>query len=141
MATLFGGVMVNAGFLTMMRSTLANNYSIDAPGGGTLDAGTTTISASTFWHNSTGTQGGGVACMGCTLTMTNSTLVDNTASTMGGGLANGADDQGGSVTLRYTTVARNQADSGGVANIAGSGPTVVTTVRGRSSPQHGLLGF
>jgi len=131
MATDFGGGMVNTGFLTLLRSTLAGNGTNNLPGGGLYDGGTTTISDSTLWHNSTGMQGGGVACVGCTLTITNSTLVDNTASTMGGGLANGDETQGGSVTLRYTTIARNQADSGGgVASIAGSGPPTLTTVEG-----------
>jgi hypothetical protein len=108
-----GGGIGNAGngTVTIMNSTLANNYSGGVGGGfGDENAqGTLTVQNSLFVGNSAFGNGGGIAAGGPTTTITNTEIKGNSSGGSGGGLfANG-----GALMVTSATVAANTAAVGG----------------------------
>jgi CSLREA domain-containing protein/uncharacterized repeat protein (TIGR01451 family) len=116
--TLYGGGIYNNGTLTIQSSTIANNLS-GSYGAGVHNTSTGTLSVqnSTISGN-TGVEGGGIHTYG-TLTVTNSTISGNSVIHGGGGIAgyNGA----AHVTLKFTTISGNIADSDHDASDSGGG--------------------
>ena len=103
----FGGGIENAGTLTLVRSTLANNQGLSGGGLNNLLSGQATIIDSTLSSNSAGS-GGGILNRG-ELTIVNSTLSGNAARDSGGG----ARHVSGTMSLTNVTITNNRADSDG----------------------------
>ncbi len=113
--TSLGGI-INTGTLTILASTIANNFANaqglpfeSAFGGGIYNVGSLTIANSTITGNSA-YNGGGIYNTR-SLTITNSTITANVAE-MGGGIHN----NGGTLTITNSTVATNgsQGDGSGI---------------------------
>lgn len=116
----FGGGTVNAGMLTITKSTVTLNIASGFGGGvGTLggnNLGKTFIIESTISNNvATKDSGGGIGNNGET-TVTNSTVSGNSAQNFGGGLYN-YDNSLAILKINNTTVTNNTAKQGaGLAN-------------------------
>jgi hypothetical protein len=116
-----GGGLLNAGMLTLVKSTVRNNTTFFtdaafiADGGGIFNSGTLALLNSSVRENASGSDlfanGGGIFSSG-TLTLTNSSVSDNVAG-YGGGIANR-----GKATLLNSTISANGAPyyGGGIAN-------------------------
>ena len=112
----YGGGIYNAGYVTILRSTIANNQNGRGNGGGIHNEGPQlNVSDSTFYGN-TAQGDGGALWNGGPAILTDCTVTNNTASEDspydndlgGGGVANFT-DLGASVTLKNTIIAANQA--------------------------------
>jgi uncharacterized repeat protein (TIGR01451 family) len=123
-----GGIYNNSGTLTIDASTISDN-TVHNGGAGILNVGTATIRGSTISGN-TGTfgGGGGIQNASSTLTIENSTISGNTAE-FGGAIE---DIVGGTVDIRYSTIAGNTATAassgGGIINLFGAVETVASTI-------------
>jgi uncharacterized repeat protein (TIGR01451 family) len=95
--------------LTVLNSTLSNNFTANNGGGVYNDQGTVKVTKSTLSSNQANNNGGGIYNQQGSLTVTNSTLSGNQASLNGGGLYNGQ----GTGNLTNSTLASNTANSGG----------------------------
>jgi len=130
-ADLQGGGLYISGTLNMTDSTVSHN-SASAAGGGVVMAMLNVASAIittgawervTVDHNWSGSYGGGVDNEGGIFTMNNVTLSGNTATGRGGAIVNGALEHdlsgAGTLTISYSTIARNVSlagQGGGLAN-------------------------
>ncbi len=112
-----GGIYNDAGgALTVGGDTLADNTASGGSGGGILNAATVTLISSTLSNNSAAI-GGGIANQDA-LTVTNSTLVANSALAGNGG---GIDAEGGAATIVQSLILGNTAtghSGGGIDNVA-----------------------
>jgi hypothetical protein len=113
-----GGGIDNAGMLTVTDSTFTGNFlnTTFGFGGGIFNFGTSAITDSTFSGNSA-VEGGGIYNDG-TLTVTDSTFSGNSAKNangggLGGGIYNDSSFPAGTVNIRNTLLAGNNAPSGG----------------------------
>ncbi|MBF0296763.1 MAG: DUF4347 domain-containing protein [Magnetococcales bacterium] len=107
------GFAIQKGTLRLDHVTLSNNTASNAALGGAvyLDAnGVLEITDSTLSTNSS-IYGGGVASQGGAVTVTRSLLADNTATSRGGAIYTVTN--GGSLTLKESTLTGNRADLGG----------------------------
>ena len=93
------------GTMTIVNSTIANNFGGSA-GGGVSNGGTLTIMNSTFSGNASG-DGGGIYNIG-TLTATNSTFSGNSVVNQGGAVENRQN-----AVLTNCTISANSANQGG----------------------------
>ncbi|MFN8445306.1 MAG: choice-of-anchor Q domain-containing protein [Caldilineaceae bacterium] len=145
----YGGAIESWGTLNLEYSTLSNNEATIGDGGGLwMVKGVADISHSTFSHNQAMTTGGGISCYAdtisithstlnsntattngaaiystCTLQLVNSTLSGNTATSGGGGVYQ---QQSGTATLGYVTIANNSAAFGAGVYNDGSGSSTLT---------------
>lgn len=123
-----GGGVLNSGTMSIIYSTIADNYA-EVDGGGIYNSGSLTISHSTVSGNETSMDnepnwgfGGGIYSSGF-LEITNSTVSGNSSEHGGGGLY-AAD---GSLTMNGVTVANNQVLSGDGGGVMITG-TVTATI-------------
>jgi hypothetical protein len=145
-----GGGIGNAGngTVTIIGSTIANNYSGGVGGGfgdenalgtlvvqnslfldnsafgngGGISAGgpSTTITSTELKGNASGANGGGVFANGVTLTVLDSTFVGNTAAMNGGGVEIETTGTGDQAsTISFSTITGNSALNNGVGQIGG----------------------
>ncbi|WP_168220965.1 hypothetical protein [Actinomadura sp. WMMA1423] len=117
-----GGGIYNeqGGVATVRNSVIQGNTARTTFGGGivNLSGSTLRLQSSTVALNTAATDGGGIYNSG-TLFVTSGSIFGNYASGRGGGIFN---QTGGTVSLTSSTVARNQATSGGgIYNAAGPG--------------------
>jgi hypothetical protein len=108
-----GGIMNGGGNLTLIDSSVTNNFATNAfsSGGGIGNVGTLTLNHTLISGNSSSSSGG-ISNSGA-MTLIDSTISSNTANNgNGGGIANG-----GTMTLIGSTISNNKAsaDGGGVA--------------------------
>lgn len=129
----YGGGIYNVGYLTILRSTIANNQNGRGNGGGINSAAPQLdVSDSTFYGNTAQGDGGAIWNGGPTM-LTDCTVTNNTASgdspydndLGGGGVAN-LTDLGGSVTLKNTIIAANEAPTHPDVVTAGSFPQILS---------------
>lgn len=102
------------GSLTVIDSTVSNNFSTGG-GGGIHTRGALTVVNSTITGNEALMYGGGVHTYDGVATFINSTISGNTASNDGGGIGTGA---GASITLVSSTVTGNSAGSTGGGGVS-----------------------
>ena len=125
--TLGGGIVNNAGTLTLNHSQVTGNTAVQAGGGigsGNLGMsstilGTLTLNSSQVNGNTTGGTGGGIAVKYGTAVLNASSVSNNTAGASAGGIA----DVGGALSLNFSQVNNNtaQGGGGGIANGNGMG--------------------
>lgn len=109
-----GGAIANAGSLTVDASTLSGNTATRR-GGGLYNTGTAALLNSTV-HGNAANAGGGVISTG-TASLVHVTITGNTSTNrLGGGLQR----QGGTVTVRASIIAGNNANSGDAKDCSGS---------------------
>jgi hypothetical protein len=135
-----GGVIFNAGTLTLTDCTLTNNRGGDVGGGLVNTGGLVTIARSTITKNASSHPGGGLFVFGGAVTIRQSTLADNGADP-GGALANG----GGTVVITDSAIVNNQSltDGGGLSNsvsIAPPGSVSVLVVTNTTIARNRVLG-
>ena len=125
--TAHGAGIVNAGTLTITKSTITGNEDgILGAGGGIANGGTLLINDSAITDNgaggTAGGDGGGILnSTGGTAIIANSTIAHNSAGGSGGGIANG-----GTLTLTNSTIAANHVFSGvGGGIVTGDGRVVL----------------
>lgn len=129
-----GGAIYNSGTMTVLTSTLADNYTTSSmgaepywqQGGAILNAETLTLIKSTLSGNVSGL-GGGLAIWHGTVTLVNSTLSGNTAAS-GGGIYHAANSSPASLDLINSTLAENTAAIGGSIHSYGYNATATLTV-------------
>ena len=136
-----GGISNSSGTMVITNSTISGNSSPGAfgNGGGIYNGvnGTATLTNSTVSGNVAGGKhgggdGGGIANFsGDTLTLTNSTVSGNTASV--GGSGGGIFNEGGSVSLAYSTISANILGKNKVQNGFGVGADIDNFVSGTLS--------
>ncbi len=132
---MLAGGIYNAGTLTLVNSTVANNKA-DASGG-IHNNNALTIIGSNFYDNTTeaiGGNGGGITnASGSTLTVTSSTFLSNDAR-RGGAIYNST----GTVTVQDSTFGTNSAfyDGAGLYN-SGTMKIINSTMSGNTSQQVG----
>jgi CSLREA domain-containing protein len=133
----FSGGIQNAGTMTIVNSTIADNFA-ENEGGGILNAGTLTITGSTLSGNDAGGPGGAIR-NNRFLTLINTTISGNTAR-VGAAISNESNTTIGMTNL---TIANNQADSGagGVANISDGAISVLNTIVTGNAPANCTGGF
>ena len=135
-----GGVLVSAGVLTLVDSTIANNFA-DAYGGGieTRPGATANLTNDTVSGNQADVDGGGIDNTGAATNLLNVTVTgnvadaDNDAAGNGGGIG----EYGGTLATRDTIVAANTDRNGlapdcvqGSGTIASQGQTLIGTMSG-----------
>jgi len=161
-----GGALYNyQGTLTVLRSTVTNNYAAIIGGGGLYnnvgdadiidstfsfnsaraggaiwsEAGTLDVSGSTFYGNTTFAYSGGAIYVDeyDTTTITNSTISGNSAVGNGGGVYS---DEFSTTTITHSTIADNYAGGygGGVYGYATSTTTLISSIVSGNSA--GILG-
>lgn len=112
-----GGVYTCAGVTTISRTVVSDNHAGDTSGGVGHEVGVSGhMTDVTIRRNTAGTTGGGIAVEGdgSTVTVADSKIVENNAvAGAGGGVWIEDDDSGNEVTIRRTTISRNQATSAG----------------------------
>ncbi len=114
-----GGIINQAGNLTLDASTVSSNYA--TYGGGIYNqSGTLTVSNSTFAGNSATTIGGGIYNQSGTLTVSNSTFANNSA-TSGGGI-----ESYGALLVTSSTFSDNSATGDGGGAILHADTLIVT---------------
>ncbi|GAB4217635.1 MAG: hypothetical protein OHK0012_22750 [Synechococcales cyanobacterium] len=116
--------------LTVSDSTLSANYAVSLGGG--IRALTSTVSNTTLSGNSAGTQGGGIDASGTfgTARVSNSTLSGNSAEDGGGIFAT-------SVSVFYSTISTNFAESSGGGISSGIAIVVDSTLNSNSAGNDG----
>jgi len=102
-----GGAVYNAGTLTVIASTVTNNFAIFA-GGGLCNIASMTVSNSSLSGNSA-SFGGGIFSAGITTISDTCVLSDNVAFQSGGGIYTQSD----SMTANGSTLSGNSAKNGG----------------------------
>lgn len=109
-----GGIRCETGDLLLVNSLVENNVATSGDGGGvsTHTTGSVEIRNSTVQGNSAGGYGGGLFVERSAFSLIDSVLQDNVTSFRGGGL-NQAQSIFGSTTVSGSTIAGNQAVSGG----------------------------
>ncbi len=130
------GVRVGAaGYLTLVNSTVADNYSSSA-GGGIVNYGGATLVGSTLTNNISD-HGGGLANFG-TATLVNVTIADNDG-VLGAGIYNGTHSGStGTLTLVSSTVSGNgPADYGGGIYNDGNATLINSIVAGNGADYSG----
>ena len=118
-----GGIMIQNEHaeVTLKNSTVTNN-SAEFGSGIYVDAGTLTIERSTISGNTAAHSGGGLYNWKGTLTLDNSTLSSNSASGHGGGILNGQ----GITTVSNSTITNNSVDTAigsGIGSFSGASST------------------
>jgi uncharacterized protein YjbI with pentapeptide repeats len=134
-----GVSITGRGDLTLTRSTVTGNTASDE-GGAVANAGRLTLDASTLAENTAGRRGGALSNAG-TAMLVNTTVHGNTANAGGGIISTGAADlshvtitgnsstnrlggglqrQGGTVSIRASIIAGNNANSGDAKDCSGS---------------------
>jgi CSLREA domain-containing protein len=105
-----GAIAVQAGaVLGLVSSAVENSRANDGAGGGIASEGRLALVSSLIAYNQASGNGGGIAMSGTgPLVAHNSTISGNTAGDNGGGIYAGAP-----TTITFTTIAANQAASGG----------------------------
>jgi hypothetical protein len=106
-APTFGGGILNAGTLTVINCTIADNTAELSGGGIFNDEGVLTINDSTITDNTSMGFGGGIESDFGTLTVNNCTISNNTGAGGGGIRANG-----GTAAISNSTIANNTFGSG-----------------------------
>jgi CSLREA domain-containing protein len=118
-----GGIR-NDGALTILRTTIARNLSVDAVGGiGAGDQSVTTVTDSAIIGNTVDGEGagGGISVQGdAQVTLTNVTVSGNDVRGSGGGI-NANLDPAGSLRLSNVTITNNRAGNPNVGSQAGGG--------------------
>nr|WP_026189359.1 right-handed parallel beta-helix repeat-containing protein [Salinispora mooreana] len=131
-----GGILVNpGGQLTAKHSEIVRNIAGDNLGGGISNRGTTTIKDSTVSHNTAALEGGGINNAGL-LTIKGSTITHNTAAVLGGGLVS----RNGTVDISESTIAANQAETGGLILIGGTSTVTDTHITKNTASLVGGVG-
>ena len=139
-ASVFGGAIVNAGTLTVTRSTISGNQA--GIGGGIANGGTLTVSESTISGNHS-ERGGGIFNLE-SLFVVNSTISENDAGVDGGGIYNGDLSSGGGgisaiANVYNTTIAFNGADSSNVPVVGATGGGVYNGPAGTFNLRNSLV--
>jgi predicted outer membrane repeat protein len=112
-AALGGGIENNGATLAIDATTFSANNASAGGGGGIYNlTGNDTVTRSTFTGNSA-RRGGGINVQGGFVTVTNSTFDSNTASV---GFGSAIDQEGGTVRLIASTVARNTSFGAALAS-------------------------
>ena len=129
-----GGGIFNRGKLTIAGSTVSGNSANDS-GGGIYDhpSGSTTITNATVSGNTAVNDGGGALVSG-NLTLVTSIVRGNSAYGRGGAIMT---SDGGTTTVRDSTVADNTAQLGAITNFGSTVAITNTIVSGNAS---GLFG-
>ncbi|MFF3464886.1 hypothetical protein [Streptomyces sp. NPDC002619] len=128
--SVFSGSQARVGASVFTGNTAANN------GGGIVSDGTLTVNSSQFSRNTANIAGGAVANIG-TLTLNSSNITNNTALSVGGGLANGVPNApGGTSTVTTSNISNNTAgNAGGIYNNGGT-VTLRLSLVARNSPNN-----
>ncbi len=107
-----GGVATGNGNVTLTRSTISGNRSVDSGGGVSTNTGSVIGLASTISGNSAGDGGGGISSLSGLVALTNVTLSGNNGNTDGGGIQSVS----APIRLVNSTVTANHAgdDGGGI---------------------------
>src|SRR3989338_5523193 len=130
----FGGGLYNTGTLTLTDTTVSDNvlsgFNASGGGGGIFSSGTLSLTRSTVSGNSTIGRGGGIYNLDLTATITNSTISGNTALN-GGGIFN----RDGTVSITHATITGNTAsdNGGGIWNFGGTMTLANTIVSGNTA--------
>jgi len=111
--------------LTIIRSLISDNHSVNAGGGISLFDARADVDNSTISGNISQTDGGGLRVSRSSLSMINSTISGNDSVSRGGGIAARSSSD---LTLRNTIVVDNDSDGPG-AEISGSGSTTIFGAR------------
>jgi hypothetical protein len=123
-----GAGILSYGDLTLIDSTIKENYAAANGSGVAIRGGTFTVSGTTFNNNTATINGGALFADGnSTVFVANSTFSGNTASGRGGAIANGNSDltiQSSTITLNTATTTRGS----GIWTLNGAGAT--TTIGG-----------
>ena len=106
-----GGIYNQKGNLTILNSTINNNWAARQGGGISSSEGNSTITDSNITNNTAEFAGGGIHVNTGTITIKNSTLNDNEALQAGGGIWN----EVGTINIVNSTIFRNSAGHGGGA--------------------------
>jgi CSLREA domain-containing protein len=134
---ILGGGIYNKGTLTLINSTVSGNYAAELSGGGILNKGTLTLTDSIVSENSSNGDGGGIFDDNdSTLTLTSSTVSRNSTRGSGGGIF----EDNSTLTLTDSIVSENSADwiGGGIYNKNNSTLTLInSTVLGNSAVNGG----
>ncbi len=122
-----GGGIYNAGTLTLINSTVSDNYAGYEGGGIYIRDGALTVTNSALSGNYAGNDGGGIYNFSGTLTITNSALSGNSGS----GIYNG-----GTATVTNSTLSGNSTPLGNGGGIDNGGTLTITnsTLSGNSAP-------
>ena len=131
-----GGLWIGTSASATLVNSTINNNSADTNGGGIYNENNLTLLGSTVHTNDAGTPGGGVSEVGGgiynldTLVMSHSTVRNNTADDSGG-----ISNDGGSMTIRNSTINNNTSISAaGMRNSnAGTAVLINSTVSGNSA--------
>ena len=102
-----GGGIHNVGTLVMTDSLVHGNSATGSDGGGISNLGTATLTRSSIYSNSA-RYGGGIHQLAGSMAIENLTVSGNSASSEGGGI----DVAGGTLNVKFTTVAANTASGG-----------------------------
>ncbi len=134
-----GGGIWNAGNLTINRSVIENNVSIQH-GGGVYNEGNLTISDSTFRNNSALTSGGGIYNTGGIVNIGHSTINYNLSGSTGGS-GGGVANNSGTIGIINSTIFGNEGNNGG--GIGNFGTLILnssTVSNNRTNPFFGVGG-
>ena len=127
-----GAVWLDAGNLTVSRSVLANNRSLDDGGaitargeGARISISRSRLSGNRADGNPTALGGAlDLSADGLTVSITRSTIADNSTASLGGGINA---DNPGSLRIKDSTISGNRAlDGGGLALSGDSSPNTIT---------------
>ncbi|HKB39734.1 MAG TPA: hypothetical protein VKD72_25080, partial [Gemmataceae bacterium] len=112
-----GAIRIDNETVTLVGLTITGNHSDSGPGGGVLNqAGALTVRDSSITSNTSGAAGGGISNGSGALNTINTTISGNTAALNGGGIASDA----GAVSLQGTTLSNNTSGgTGGGASLDG----------------------
>jgi len=131
-----GGLWIGTSASATLVNSTINNNSADTNGGGIYNENNLTLLGSTVHTNHAGTAGGGVSEVGGgiynqdTLVMSHSTVRNNTADDSGG-----ISNDGGSMSIRSSTINNNTSISAAGLRNANAGTAVLinSTVSGNSA--------
>ena len=139
-----GGGLVNepGGDLTINGTTVIDNSAALTGGGFFLRSGGTAAISTTTISGNTASDTGGGAINGGALTLTNTTVSGNNAGNRAGGIANiGGIGDSPSVTLTNSTISGNSASEGGGVMNQGGSIVLVNTIIAKNTPGGDCLLF
>jgi hypothetical protein len=135
-----GGAISNNGNLTIVGSTIANNFALGGGGGIASNAGSNLlVRNSTISGNSTGGNGGGILATDASIVIEQSTISNNGATVgNGGGLALISGPLPMNVNITRSTIVNNTSQNGG-GIFMGSGVNLIlsNTIVAQNSAQTG----